>query len=850
LAVLLQKSKATENVWSNPEESAFAWRSESWILPIMLISGFTTFSYEVLWTRLLSHILGGSIFAFAAMLASFLSGIAIGSMLASRVARTQSESQMGFIFCQLGIAITGIVIYLALDLYIPENAGLFGNVSRAIALLLPATVFIGATFPFAVRILCRNESEASIASARVYSWNTLGAIVGAVAAGFFIIPLLKYEGSIRLIVMVNVALALATAILLLPRRKPQAIGAGALLLALFLGFVPEAPESLLRVSSQNEPRNGTIRYSDVGRSATILMLERDGYFYLRSNGLSESSTDIKGAPPERNRQRLLATLPILARPDAETMMIIGLGGGVAAEAIPSSVAEIDIIELEPKVLEANRAIGPDRLIDPLRDERIEVIINDARNAMRLSDKKYDVIVSQPSHPWTAGASHLFTREFMQLAKSRLNTDGVFLQWMNTGFVSESLLKSLSATLLDVFPHVRAYLFDGTVLLFLASETAIEPETRILDDGEPLRSLGAEFKAKGIISVDDVLASLAWDLDGLKSFSGNAPLITDNYNLMAMQSVLALGQNSLTYPRLQQLILLHGSLYDSESIIHQQWAARIDFMRIATILDQNGLFDLSRGLANALSANRNSQSLLVRATSMQRQGQHSLAVPILISALESDPDNSLAAWLLFRNQGEAILNNTLPEDLQKHIGALTELVKAVITTTAYAKRGDRAPARANDALLSQAQPSDPWFFEASRSRADWRIVAARGGEPKELASEALEILDELITIQQGSQIYVMRMMAAYIIGDFPAVFETASRMVIQIRTGFEFRLALSGSNPTVAQVSDDINSLQSIQTIIKIIEDSGQIEAYKFTVLDENISEIRRRIETFAAQSAQ
>ena len=169
-------------------QSTWGWCSESWILPIMLFSGVATFSYEVLWTRLLAHILGGSVVAFATMLASFLAGIAIGSAIASRIAKTRAIAQAGFIIAQLGTALTCIAIYLALDRYVPQTAGLLGNVTLAIAFLLPATFFIGATFPFAVRILSRDESEASIASARVYSWNTVGAIVGAVVAGFVLIP--------------------------------------------------------------------------------------------------------------------------------------------------------------------------------------------------------------------------------------------------------------------------------------------------------------------------------------------------------------------------------------------------------------------------------------------------------------------------------------------------------------------------------------------------------------------------------------------------------------------------------------------------------------------------------------
>jgi spermidine synthase len=244
IAALLVRSAGIDSSMSSDSKSIFGWRPESWILPLMLFSGFATFAYEVLWTRLLSHILGGSVVAFATMLASFLSGIAIGSAVASRIAATRATAQIGFIISELGVAVTCVAIYLTLDQFVPPTAGLLGNVTIAIALLLPATLFIGATFPFAVRILCANESEASLASARVYAWNTVGAIVGAVVAGFVLIPMLKYEGVIKVAVAINIGLALFAAMFVPPRRVPYAIGSAAVFVILLVGFSPTQPEAL------------------------------------------------------------------------------------------------------------------------------------------------------------------------------------------------------------------------------------------------------------------------------------------------------------------------------------------------------------------------------------------------------------------------------------------------------------------------------------------------------------------------------------------------------------------------------------------------------------------------------
>jgi hypothetical protein len=120
--------------------------------------------------------------------------------------------------------------------------------------------------------------------------------------------------------------------------------------------------------------------------------------------------------------------------------------------------------------------------NPLTDPRVSIITNDARGALNLTQRRHDAIVSQPSHPWAAGASHLYTLEFMRQARAHLNDGGVFAQWMNVTFVDEALLRSLSATLLAVFEHVRIYRPDPSTLIFLASSAPLEVEAALSSSG--------------------------------------------------------------------------------------------------------------------------------------------------------------------------------------------------------------------------------------------------------------------------------------------------------------------------------------------------------------------------------
>ena len=139
-----------------------------------------------------------------------------------------------------------------------------------------------------------------------------------------------------------------------------------------------------------------------------------------------------------------------------------------------------------------------------------IIINDARNALRLTSKTYDTIVSQPSHPWTAGASHLFTKEFIAEAKSHLNDDGVFVQWINSEFVEEQLLRTLTATLVDEFANVRLYHPAAQVLMFLASDESLDLEDQLIDSGQPFNSDIMHYSRIGMNSVEDLFAALAMD----------------------------------------------------------------------------------------------------------------------------------------------------------------------------------------------------------------------------------------------------------------------------------------------------------------------------------------------------
>ena len=813
-----------------------------WILPLMLLSGANTFAYEVLWTRLLGHILGGSIAAFATMLASFLGGIAIGSAIAARFATNRDRAITGFILAQAGIAATSIAIYESLHLLIPETLGLTGNVPLAIAILLPATLFVGATFPFAVRILARDERDAARSSARVYAWNTVGAIVGAAIAGFVLVPLLRYEGTIQLAVTINVVLALAASILIMRKRYVAAIASAIFLAAVIFAYRPLLPEEILRTSPIADSREGEIRYYEVGRSATVLILEEDGYLNLRTNGLPEASTNLKGAPPYQHNQRLLSTLPVLARPDTRDMLIVGFGAGVAVEGVPPSVASIDVIELEPKVIDANRLIGPERQIDPLQDDRVHIIINDARSALALTAKRYDAIVSQPSHPWTAGASHLYTREFMALAKEHLNPGGIFLQWMNTQFLTESLLRSLCATLLDVYPYARIYQWQPEILFFLGSDEPLDIERTMARTGRPLRDDPLHYLEKGIGSVEDLLIALAMDQENIERFAAGSRLLTDNFNRMATESSVAMERNeTLSFRSLVDLFVPYNPLLQDDSWIHNDFPVDLEFSYISERFERMGFKKYAVELSGTLQRLESPDSLLLVGLGLERQGETLESQRVLLAALLADPENSQTRYAILRPWLNRIARGDAPEYVTDIAASASGPEVVIMEGWKAASEQDWQALVELDDALATARPTDLWYLAATNLRADWRIKVISPGYQPRLAREAMRLIDNAIAIYEDPDFYSMRIAAAFVADAAMDVIETARRLIFILNNEVD-RVEAGVIDPTPGAFDLKLQQIDTVRAVVDEIRRSHDIPRYKTEQLDRALRDIINRLE--------
>jgi hypothetical protein len=452
---------------------------------------------------------------------------------------------------------------------------------------------------------------------------------------------------------------------------------------------------------------------------------------LRTNGLQEAEIFPKGAASlSYTSIRWLPALPKVLRADCESLLVVGFGGGALLEAVPGGIQSIDVIELEEEVIRANELIADKRAIDPLEDERIRVIINDARGALELTDKRYDAIVSQPSHPWTAGASHLYTREFLELARKHMNSDGVFVQWLGAHFVDESLFRSFGATMLAVFPHVQLYLLSDN-FVFVGSGASLE--SPFLDGAREDGSLIHLSEYSKIAFVEDVLAALQLDEAGCRGLAADHPPITDDKNLMATHHIPgAKLTGALSEPTVMKRVLgpIHYLNQEKPAILSGFSDRAIDYAYLARLLQTTpGNVDLRKFRQNILG--EVDELVLQAATTLDRSPDQALTRAR--AALQRVPYHAHARSLealvrsrLARRGWSTELRGEMPGEftqfietdaaLETAVGKLTTRQQQVMEAEFLAGTNQVARVRELEAnLRAFGDHRDPLFQTAARVR---------------------------------------------------------------------------------------------------------------------------------------
>ncbi len=558
----------------------------AFVLAAAGLVGFAFFLMEIVWYRMLGPILGGSSFTFGLILAVALFGIGAGGAAYGLFASGRQGTAAAFgLTCALeAVLIAGpfalgdrIAVLSAL-LRPLGNVGFGGHVLAwmivTAIVLLPAAFIAGVQFPLLISLLGRGREDVGRHVGHAYAANTLGAIVGSLAGGFGILPLLTAPGTWKLVVAI-LALLGAAAIFVdarpisrLVRHVPTAV---AVVLAFVLitpvgptaawrhspigaGRVRLADSSLNDIHAWSNDRRRDIGWEAEGRESSVALATNGGYAFMVNGKVDGSARGDVGT------QIMSGLVGALCHPDPKNAMVIGLGTGSTAGWLGSipTMDRVDVVELEPAILHVAEACAPVNQ-DVLHNPKVHISIGDAREVLITTPRKYDVIFSEPSNPYRAGVASLYTQDFYRSAAERLTDGGLFLQWLQIYEVETPTVRGVIATLATVFPSIEMWQTEVGDLILVGS---MQPITH---DADKLRTRITEEPYQSALA-------RAWrvsDLEGLLAHfvagNGFARAVldaqdygrfnTDDRNLVEFGFARTVGRSG--YNRIEELMGLAG-----------------------------------------------------------------------------------------------------------------------------------------------------------------------------------------------------------------------------------------------------------------------------------------------------
>jgi spermidine synthase len=555
------------------------------------LSGLTGLAAEVIWTRLLSLMLGMTVYAFSNILAVFLVGLGFGSSVGAMWARMTRRPRVALGTCQIMLAGTSAwaAINIAKSLpYWPVSPELSKNpwftfqldLARCFWVVLPGAILWGASFPLALAAVAEKQKDSARLVGGVYAANTIGAIIGSLIFSMVLIPNFGTKTAEQVLIALC---AVSSLVVLLPAcvKSGSVLGsfsiagamAGVVWLICVIEPVPWVSVAYGRFAAlpdwtnistpaQNGDRVGL--YVGEGMNVSVAVTEWGGYRFFHGAGKVQASS----MPQDMRLQRMLGDLSALIAKKNENVLVVACGAGVTAGSfIPyPTVKHITICDIEPLVPHhvaatyfAKENYG---VVD---DPRTTVVIDDGRHFIRTTHQKFDIITSDPIDPWVKGCAALNTVEYYQMCKEHLNPGGVVSLWIPLYESQLESARSLIATFFQVFPNGIIFSNDekgegyDAVLLGQVEPTQIDVEGM----QKTLDSPGYERVRQSLLDVGfgtpggkDAAAEL------LSTFAGRAPD-------MKPWSQIAIDKNNLNTDanlRLQYLAGLYLNQYEASAIL--------------------------------------------------------------------------------------------------------------------------------------------------------------------------------------------------------------------------------------------------------------------------------------------
>src|SRR6202162_2360928 len=535
------------------------------------IVGFAFFLMELVWYRMLAPLLGGSTYSFGLILAVALAGIGAGSVAYWLFGRRREATLSGFAATCAAEALCLVIPYalgdrVAVLAIVLRPLGAFGfggyvaGWSLVAALVVFPAAFVAAfQFPLLIALLGRGRDHVGRDVGLAYAWNTAGGIAGSLAGGFGLLPILSATGT--WVVVTAPLFALRPLALGLPGRSGWKlpalvpIGAATASMLLLRGPGPTAAwrHNAIGAGRVNlgKPSPNSLRDWLAG-SRRILAWEKDGVessvgVLKGSDGYAFAiSGKVDGSSRGAAATQVLGGLVGAAlHANPLRAVVIGLGTGSTAgwlAAVPS-IERVDVVELEPAILRVAADCAPVNR-DVLRNPRVHVSIGDAREWLLTSRDTYDIIFSEPSNPYRAGVSSLFTEDFYRAVRSRLAPGGIFLQWLQAYEVDSETVRTLYATLRTAFPEVETWHSKPNDLLLVSTAEPLPHDAAVLRERlrqEPFASaMENAWRAKGL---EGFLSHYVARSTLGRAIAGNMPANTDDRNRVEFGFARSPGQDS-------------------------------------------------------------------------------------------------------------------------------------------------------------------------------------------------------------------------------------------------------------------------------------------------------------------
>ncbi len=527
-------------------------KREKLILLSFGLSGMVALVYQVAWNRILSLLLGSSVYAFSLILTVFILGLALGTAGFSRLLSRFSDVMKVYGITQIVIGIFALSI-IPLFAHIPfanrwiyENWGLqFESVQLAnfliiFALIFVPTFFMGAQFPLVIKLMVRKLETLGHNVGRAYASNTIGAIAGSFFAGFILIPEAGLQTTLLSGVFLNILMG--TAILALGSKISFSMKIYALPVVLMFSILTAKsigpwdksvissgsfmPYRIADLKEAEQKKNKILFFKEGMHTTVTTELSVSGNIFLRVNGKTDASLAL-----DMRTQLLSGYLPMLFHPDPKSALVIGQGSGITLGAVEQfPVKKVKLVEISPAVIEGSRFFDPFNH-HALDDKRLTLKLEDGRNHIALTDDTYDVIVSEPSNPWISGVGALFTVNFFKLLKKRLNPGGVACIWVHTN-MSPASFKSIIRSFSNEFPFVTMWeSIAGDDYLLIGSEKEYNLSYEKARDYLANEVVGRDLHRIGVNNVPDLLSLMIMSREKLLEFSASAPLHTDDNSLL-------------------------------------------------------------------------------------------------------------------------------------------------------------------------------------------------------------------------------------------------------------------------------------------------------------------------------